>query len=246
MPKLTDGMSTLVTSNNYHFTAANIEDLGAAEYTLVTLACDVSSSVDRFRDQLEACIKTVLESCRRSPRSQNLLLRLCAFSSGLKELHGFRELDGIRRSDYDQIIKTGGFTALFDAGFEAVDATARYGKALMERDYEVNGLVFIITDGMDNQSKRKPEHISQLITKIRRSEMLENIDTVLIGVTSSGSVSAYLERFRKQAGLGHYIAMGEASEKSLARLAGFMSRSIALKSQALGSGTAGNVIPIKI
>jgi len=72
MPKLGNMMQTVTTTNNYRFTATKISHLGATEYTLVTIACDVSGSVAGFKDDLERCIKAVLQSCRRSPRAKSL------------------------------------------------------------------------------------------------------------------------------------------------------------------------------
>lgn len=45
MPRLDNMESTKLPTGNYGFSAQRIEDLGASEYTLVTLAVDDSSSV---------------------------------------------------------------------------------------------------------------------------------------------------------------------------------------------------------
>ncbi len=147
MPKLDSSMKAVTTANNYRFTATRLQDLGASEYTLVTIITDVSTSVQSYRGQLEACIKAVLGSCRLSPRSDNLMLRLCAFNNKLNELHGFKELRLIADDDYNGIIKVGGCTALYEASFEGIDATAGYGKMLISRGFSANAIVFVITDG---------------------------------------------------------------------------------------------------
>ncbi len=245
MPKLND-TTTFITPDQYRFTAAPMDSLGASEYTLTTIVCDISSSVRAYRDQLEECIKTVVDSCGQSPRSDNLLLRLCAFNNNLKELHGFKELSTIKRDDYTGILAIGGCTALFDASHEAISASDRYGQALTERGFGVNAITFIITDGEDNQSKRNPSHIRALLEKSRREEHLESLLTVLVGVTGSGKISIYLERFRKQACMDQYVSLREARRDRLAGLAGFMSRSICLTSRALGSGSAAPLTSLKI
>ena len=246
MPKFTDTQTTIVTPNNYRFTATDITQLGACEYTLVTIICDVSSSVYGYANELEECIKTVLDSCHNSPRAANLMLRLCAFNQELSELHGFKELSAIDRNDYINILNIGGSTALYEASFEGIDAADRYGAALTGQGYSVNGIVFIITDGEDNSSKRKPGQIKKLLATSRREEHLESMTTVLVGVTQDTGLSGYLKRFRNYAGLDHYLCLGNASKDALAGLAGFMSRSISMVSTSLGSGQMGNVIPLKI
>jgi len=46
-----------------------------------------------------------------------------------------------------------GMTALYDASVEAVEAVGSYGRSLMLKDFDANGIVFIITDGADNESR---------------------------------------------------------------------------------------------
>lgn len=246
MPKFTDGMTAVTTANNYHFTATNIQDLGASEYTLVSIICDVSSSIYYYEKALADCIKTVVDSCRKSPRSDNLMIRLCTFNHQLKEVHGFKELRNIGASDYQSVIKSSGSTALYEAIFECIDAADRYGKTLADNHFSVNAIVFVITDGEDNSSGKKPRHIKKLIKAIRKKEDMASLVSVLIGVTGDQGISSYLASLQKDAGLEQYIDLGDATSDSLAGLAGFMSRSICMTSQVLSSGGMAPAIPLKI
>ena len=64
MPILMDDtMEELNTASNYKFSAVKIDELGAAKYTLVTVAQDVSGSVYNYATEMESCLKTILESC---------------------------------------------------------------------------------------------------------------------------------------------------------------------------------------
>ena len=78
MPILTDNDNSqqVKTSSGYQFSATSIDELGATDYSLVTIAVDVSGSVSKFKVDLENCLKTILDACQKSPRSENLLLRL--------------------------------------------------------------------------------------------------------------------------------------------------------------------------
>ncbi len=107
--------SLSVQGSAYGFSGTRIEDLGAAEYTLVTIAADVSGSVSRFQREIEACVQQIVSACRRSPRADNLLLRLVAFNSKLSEIHGFKPLMECASGDYKGCLRPGGNTALFDA-----------------------------------------------------------------------------------------------------------------------------------
>ena len=81
MPKLMgqDAQQTNKTVHGFQFSAARIEDLGASEYTIVTIVQDKSGSVDHFSTDMEATLQKILEACKKSPRSENLLIRLVTF-----------------------------------------------------------------------------------------------------------------------------------------------------------------------
>ena len=85
MPKLIQD-STMETGKiggmqSFQFSGKRIEHLGATEYTLVTIAVDVTGSIFGFADELRKCLMTAVESCKKSPRANNLLLRVIMFST---------------------------------------------------------------------------------------------------------------------------------------------------------------------
>lgn len=236
MKLLNNDMANLNTASNYKFSAVKLDELGATEYTLVTILVDKSSSLNGFDRDLENMIKEAVSSCQKSARSENLLVRLVSFNQNESEEHGFKLLSTITLTDYDNTISTSGMTLLFDTTFHAIEATQNYGKILADQDYFANAIVFIITDGMDNQSTYGPKQIKQLINDVRRSEDLESIATVLVGMSGAYDVQQYLDQFKDEAELDEYIDMGDVSQSTLAKLAGYISRSISSTSQSLGTG----------
>lgn len=223
--------------SRYGYSATRIDALGSAEYTLVMLAVDVSGSVAGFRAQIENVLKEVVKACRHSPRADNLMLRLVLFDHALSETHGFRPLIECDVTKYDGVVQIGGSTALFDASQNAVESVVRYGKDLRAQEYTANAIVVVITDGDDNASAMTTTTVKAAIDDAVKSEALESIRTILIGVnTSQGNVSSYLQNFKAKVGFDQYVDIGVADEKSLAKLAAFVSRSISSQSQSLGSG----------
>lgn len=225
-------------TSHYGFSATRLDQLDSSEYTLVTVLCDDSSSVASFVPEMVKTLKKIIEACQKSPRADNLMLRLCVFNSGFSEMHGFKRLPTIQQSDYDHVLGNGGSTALFDAAENGISATAAYGKHLMENDLSVNGIVFIITDGQDNVSKQSPKAVNDAIKLATQQENLESIVSILIGVNTNGDLDQYLDRFKTEAGITQYIAIGDANPGKLAKLAEFVSKSISATSQSLGSGSA--------
>lgn len=224
--------------SNYGFSATRIENLGATEYTLVSLAVDVSGSVTPFASDIEKCIKEIIGACRHSPRADNLLVRLTVFNGRLDEVHGYRPLTECDLDKYTGCVVPGGMTALFDAAHNAVSAMERYGKDLVAQDFDANGIVFVITDGDDNCSTMTPSEIKKSVGAAVSSEALESLRTVLIGVNAASGLSTYLQDLQTKAGFDQYVGVADATEKSLAKLASFVSKSISSQSQSLGGGSA--------
>lgn len=240
MPKLLDKnpMQTHNTVSQFQFSAVDIKSLGASEYTIVTVVQDTSTSVGPFRDDMEKTLKQIVEACRKSPRSENLLLRLVEFNSTIGELHGFRELRNIDPKEYDGILNPRGMTALYDATADAVEATEQFAKTLVANDYPCNAIMFVITDGDENSSHavKSARVIKDAVKRIYAAETLESFKSVLVGVGNDPDIMVLLQHFKDEAGLDQFVEMGAATPQRLAKLADFVSKSVSSTSQALGTG----------
>jgi len=221
----------------FKFSAIGLEHLAATEYTLVTIAVDVTGSVSGFESELRKCLVTAVESCKKSPRSNNLLLRVILFSTslpgGIEEVHGFKPLSEIDPNAYPNLVP-GGMTPLCDAAFSAVGATNEYGKDLMDQDYLANGIVFVITDGCDNDSKTTADMVKMEIEKGVKGETIESIIGIVIGVNAK-QYKQELQDFSDGTSM-RYLDAGDATPQKLAKLADFVSKSVSSQSQAMGTG----------
>ncbi len=242
MPRLNKSEIEQVTQkiggSGFTFKGARIEHLGATEYTLVTIAIDETGSVAGFSDELKKMLIMSVEACKKSPRSDNILVRVIKFSDrygkGICEIHGFKPLAEIDTASYADI-KPGGNTPLCDACFSVIGAMNTYGEKLRDQDFGVNAIGFIVTDGGENASVATMAMVKKEAEKAVTGETLESIITVLIGI-NVGNYSAALKEFQKEAGLTQYINAGDATPRKLAKLAEFVSQSVSSQSQALGTG----------
>jgi uncharacterized protein YegL len=237
MPRLGDDMETHKVGGNFTFSGARIANLGATEYTLATAAVDVTGSLGGHEAALRDMLVAVAQSCQKSPRSDNLLLRVVLFNSviGVSEVHGFKPLNEVDPSAYPTLT-TGGMTPLYDATFNAVGATNAYGTQLNDKDFLANAVTFIVTDGLDNDSTATPKMIAAEVERAVKDEKLESHVTILIGMTSDPSAAAALDRFCQEGNLTQFIDAGGVTKGKLAKLAAFVSQSISSTSQALGTG----------
>jgi uncharacterized protein YegL len=228
--------------SNYAFSAARPTDLGASEYTLVAIAADSSSSVAGFAKDIESCVSEVVRSCASSPRSDNLLMRFTTFNHQVREVHGYAPLAACAPGDYRGSIRASGSTALCDAAYTAVESLCSYGARLEGHDFDVNGIVFVITDGEENASSAKPGQVAKAIAAARKQAHLSSLTTVLVGVgVGSSTLSQALHTFRRQAGFDHYVELDKADAATLASLANFVSKSIRVQSQSLATGVKASI-----
>ena len=230
-------------SGQYGFSATRLNDLGATEYTLVTIVCDVSPSVSGFVKEMENALVEIVKACKYSPRADNLMIRLVIFSTGMTEVHGFKLLEQCNPNDYKKILRTNGGTALYDAAENAIAAITAYGKQLSDADFATNGIVFVLTDGEDNASTLTVRNVRDGLQGAVLNESLESLISILIGVNvQDAQIGAYLQDFKNEAGFTQYVEIDKADAKALARLADFVSRSISAQSKALGSGGSSTIL----
>lgn len=246
MPRLDASMENhQIGGSNFSFTSPGLKNLTAAEYTLVTIAIDLSGSVSSFAAELLQMLIMVVEACKKSPRLKNLMIRVTTFNStGLKELHGFKQLSDIDTTQYKPFNPQGG-TPLFDAMYADVSAMVDYGSYLMTNDFLNNGILFVITDGEDNGSTYGPATIKKLIMDARQQEKMESLITILIGI-NAGNCAPALARCSTEAGFDHFREAKDATPGTLAKLAAFVSQSVSSQSQNLGTGGPSQAIPVTI
>lgn len=237
MPKLGQMDEEKIGGTNYGYSAVRVDDLGASEYTLATLVVDRSGSTDGYSADQEKCIKAIVTTLRKHPRADNLLLRLVVFDDRMDEIHGFKQLADCNPSDYDGVVNARGMTALYDTVYNAVEASNQYGRKLLENEYEVNGIVFVITDGLDNRSRMTPGKVNEAIKAAVSGENMESMLTILVGITHNNpDVERGLRDFTADGGFDQYEVLENADERGIAKVANLASQSISSQSQSLGSG----------
>lgn len=222
---------------SFQFSAVKLSSLGATEYTLVCLAVDRSGSTFGFSSESEAAVKAIVESCRLSPRADNLLLRVVRFNHEAEEIHGFKPLADVNVNDYNGKFDATGGTALYDTTTDLAAALGTYAKTLADADYSTNAILVVVTDGYNEGGRLGVQSAKKAIEDATRSEVLESLVTILIGLNVQNSmISSKLAEFKQDAGFGQYVEAKDATPKTLAKVAQFISKSISAQSQALGTG----------
>jgi len=230
-----------VPGTTFLFSGARPDDIIVSDPTLATIMVDVSGSVSGFADDLVTMLNTAVDALKKSPRAENILVRVGRFADDVVEVHGFAPLSSIgayTRAD----LPCGGSTALIDAALSGVGAMNAYGKKLVDLKYSVNGIMFVITDGDENASVVKdPARIKAEIDRAVRGETVKGITTILVGINASRYEQS-LKALQAAAGIGSYVAVTDATPQRLAKFAGLVSKSVSSASKNLAQGQAAVVI----
>jgi len=96
------------------------------------------------------------------------LIKLCLLFFSNRITCGFKPITNIPKMDFAK--KLGGVTALYDATYEGLKNALDYRENLENSGVETKTLIFVITDGEDNNSKNPPHVVKQLIEKIKTEE----------------------------------------------------------------------------
>lgn len=225
-------------AGHFGFSATPLNKLEATEYTLVNLVVDTSGSVHPFRNDLENMLETIYDALQKSPRADNLLVRVLTFDSQVNEVHGFKLLSSMNKGDYKGTVQPRGATALYDAVVNGLEATENYAKTLRANDFAVNAANFIITDGDDNNSTLTVSRVKDVSDNLLSSETVESVVNVLVKVNvADAHCSSMLDNLATQAKM-QTVEIASATPSSLAKLGGFISRSISSQSKSLGTGQA--------
>lgn len=263
MPKFADD-TTLEQFNvgTFGFTAQTVNELESSGYTLADIVVDVSGSTGGFTDAMEAALKGSIialkgdpaQNIKPHPKADSMMVRITRFSNDVQEVMGYMLLANIDVNSLTGSLRSQGSTALFDAVIGASEAGFHYGKALKAEDYDVNGILIVITDGMNNAGMygaykngaiyqpSKPEYTKQLgivadaLKKPLRQEAMESYVSILIGV-NVGSCKADLDEFHAAVGFTQpMLALDDASPATIGKIGGFISQSVSSQSQARGTG----------
>jgi len=94
----------------------------------------------------------------------------------------------------------------------------------------------VVTDGEDLHSTLTPRAVRLALENVVKSESLESLVSILIGVNVTDQrVAQFLKSFKDEAGFSQYVETTDATPKTLARLAGFISKSVSSQSQSIGT-----------
>lgn len=206
-----------------NFDPSNIQE---DEVILMTVAMDISPSVQGFEKELNEAFTTFVEEMQHSHVADKLMVKVIDFNEVVTEKTGFMPIKQIDPKAF-HFKPSGSATALVDAAKIAVDSTVDYRKHLEATGINVKVLVFVITDGMDNQSKHRAKEVADTVDAINNEERnVFSFETILFGI---GNQPSEFESSQKAMHFKHLAVVGQ-SAKEIRKMIGFISASVSKSS----------------
>jgi len=144
-------------------------------------------------------------------------------------------LSTIDPSIYDGCVEPDGMTPLIDATLNSIEAIETYAQKLIDDEYKVNAVFFVVTDGWENDSKHPASKIKDAYTRIKRNEQMGIVEPFLIGVNAA-EYKDELEQFRKDGMFSKFLDCANFTGKNLAKVVGWISQSVSSTSQNIQTG----------
>jgi hypothetical protein len=149
----------------------DLEELDAADVTLVTVLIDASSSIaDRG---LEVAVRdgqnALLDAFSGAKDKDSVLLACWTFNHQAKVVHSYVPVDEATRLDA-QNYRGLGATSLYDTWCDALTANVAYAQRLRDGGTPTRSVVVVVTDGEDVGSTRDAGHCARLSKDVLASE----------------------------------------------------------------------------
>lgn len=182
------------------------DSIATSETVLITLVIDTSGSVHSFESELKSCINGYVEEMRKSHHANKILVQVIKFNSTVT-IEGFKPIASLDPIEFHP----NGSTALYDATIVALDNSLKYQENLVDVGVSAKLIVFIVTDGNDNESKNSPAKAKALVDQLIVNEAnMNDFTSILVGVGESNRRN--FEKAAREMGISQVKVISDSSK----------------------------------
>ncbi len=205
---------------NLDFGNFNPDEIETDETINAVFIVDTSYSINTYVHELNSAFNEFVEAMQKSHVADRLFVSVIEFNQKVRVNTGFQPITSIAPMDFSKSI--GSVTSLYDAVKIGVKNAIDYRENLENSGVETKTLIFIITDGDDNNSNTSARTVKRILDGIKLDEQNAfSFTSILFGV---GEASNF-ERARTEMGIEHLAQVG-TSGSEIKKMIGFISQSI--------------------
>ncbi len=198
----------------------NPDEIETDETINAVFVVDTSYSISTYVKELNKAFNEFVSAMQKSHVADRLFVSIIEFSSEVLVKSGFQPITAIPKMDFSKAIR--GVTSLYDAVLIGLQNALSYRENLENSGVETKTLMFVITDGDDNNSKNPPHVVKQVIDKLKNDERSAfSFTSILFGVGND----ADFEKARTDMGIEHLAKVGTTGD-DMRKMIGFISQSI--------------------
>lgn len=205
------------------------EEIDAAEVTLVTVVIDDSNSIS-YRGNADSIIKgqnEMIQSLLNSKQKDEIMIAQWKLGSKSELMHSYvpvKDAELLNSKNYNP--RSG--TALYDVWVDALSSNIAYAQTLAATGTQVTSIAIILTDGMDEHSRKNTAADCASITQdVMKSEMFH---LAFIGV---GNESSFRNVGKSMGFPDQSILVASATESEIRKAINIASQSIIRASQGM-------------
>jgi len=234
--------SYLVPGGTFGYTAIPVTNLQSFKNCIALSLFDESGSTRSFKRLMEAAMNKITLFLRNSPEADKIIWGHYQFDTELTEVMGLTPLREVPDDRFDGCWAGGGRTGLYHGECRMQEILRAYAAEQVAMRYVCNGILATLTDGLNYAPAGDPGHdfteamVKEEFAKTVMCEDLESLVSILIGINPDKDVQKKLEAHAELVGYTRYLPVEKADEKTLSRIAGFLSQSIISQSQNVATG----------
>ena len=210
---------TFQTTMGINFTNFDVNNIQEAETINVVFVIDKSSSTNRFINDLNNTLNEFLHEFQRSHVASKMLISVIEFNSNIDVVSAFQPISDLK----DFNVQPYGCTNLYGAVLAGLENAVQYRKDLENNGISVKTLVFIITDGEDNEGV-DPSLVKQKIDEIYQDE--SNCFSFTVMMFGLGDEANFDEAREKMGIKPEMLGKLGATAKDLRKMVSFISSSV--------------------
>lgn len=208
------------------------DDVEVEETINVQFIVDVSGSVGGYVKELNSGLNEFVQRMQSSHVADKLFVSIVEFNGKIKVRSGYQPITNFPTIDFWPSI--GGTTALYGGVRVGLENALNYREGLENAGVNCRTLVFILTDGSDNEpSMGNSSQVKKIITDLLSDERnFASFETILFGINKSEE--AGFNRAAFDMGIKNVVTIDNTADE-IKKLINFISSSV---SSASGNGNA--------
>lgn len=170
---------------NYNFGNFNPDDVEVEDTINVQFVVDVSGSVTNYVNELNSGLNEFIERMQKSHVADKVFVSVVIFNHKIEVLTGYQPISQVQSFDFGKYID--GTTALYGGTRVALENALNYREGLENAGVNCKTLVFVMTDGGDNEPRQgSASDVKKIIDNLLQEERnFASFETMLFGINKS-------------------------------------------------------------